>query len=243
MMKLRMIVEGDYACYTRPELKVERTSYDVPTPSAMEGLLKSIYWKPAMKYVIDKIVIYNPIEFVNVRRNEVKSKVSMMTLIKSANGKNADPRIYTNKVRSQKNTRMLKNVKYGVEFHIELTGIKSEREGADADVKHFDIIRRRIENGLCYRTPCLGLAELPVRTVKLVENFNEEPISEEILALGDKDLGYMCYRVEFLDGGLPIDNDWEHPIYSDAAVTSYYRPHMVNGVIDIHKYRKEGVSY
>ena len=61
----------------RPEMKVERVSYDVPTPGALEGLIKSVYWKPAIRYVIDKIIIFNPITFINVRRNEVKEKISL----------------------------------------------------------------------------------------------------------------------------------------------------------------------
>ena len=72
----KIMVSGDYACFTRPEMKVERVSYDVPTPGAIEGLLKSVYWKPAIRYVIDKIIVFNPISFVNIRRNEVKDKVS-----------------------------------------------------------------------------------------------------------------------------------------------------------------------
>ena len=68
----KMVVEGDYACFTRPELKVERVSYDVPTPGALEGMLKSYYWKPAIRYVIDKIIVFQPIDFVSIRRNEVK---------------------------------------------------------------------------------------------------------------------------------------------------------------------------
>lgn len=69
----KVLVEGDYACFTRPELKVERVSYDVPTPGALEGMLKSVYWKPAVRYVIDKIIVFHPIDFINIRRNEVKS--------------------------------------------------------------------------------------------------------------------------------------------------------------------------
>ena len=72
----KIIAEGDYALFSRPEMKVERVSYDVPTPGAIEGMLKCIYWKPAIRYVIDKIVVFNPIDFINVRRNEVKDKVS-----------------------------------------------------------------------------------------------------------------------------------------------------------------------
>lgn len=76
----KIIVEGDYALFTRPEFKVERVSYDVPPPGALEGLLKSIYWKPAIKYVIDKIIVYNKINFDNIRRNEVKDKVSLAAI-------------------------------------------------------------------------------------------------------------------------------------------------------------------
>ena len=72
----KIIVSGEYACFTRPEMKVERVSYDVPTPGALEGMLKSIYWKPAIRYVIDKIIVFNQINFDNIRRNEVRSKIS-----------------------------------------------------------------------------------------------------------------------------------------------------------------------
>ena len=76
-MSIKVIVSGKRACFTRPEMKAERVSYDVPTPGALEGLLKSIYWKPAMRYVIDRIIVFNPIAFTSVRRNEVKSKVKL----------------------------------------------------------------------------------------------------------------------------------------------------------------------
>ena len=73
----KIMVSGDYACFTNPAMKVERVSYDVPTPGALEGLLKSIYWKPAIRYEIDKIIVFNPIDFINIRRNEVTDKVSL----------------------------------------------------------------------------------------------------------------------------------------------------------------------
>ena len=91
----KIMVEGDYACFTRPEFKVERVSYDVPTPGALEGMLKSIYWKPAIRYVIDKIIVFQPIEFANVRRNEVKNKVLYSDIKKQMTGKGGDPCIYT----------------------------------------------------------------------------------------------------------------------------------------------------
>lgn len=87
----RVMIDGDYACFTRPELKVERVSYDVPTPGALEGLLKSVYWKPSIRYVIDKIIVFNPIDFVNIRRNEVKEKVLLSAVKNQMKGKGADP--------------------------------------------------------------------------------------------------------------------------------------------------------
>ena len=133
---------------------------------------------------------------------------------------------------------ILKNVKYGVEFHFELTGLKNEAED-DAENKHYNIIKRRLEKGQCFRTPCLGCSEFPVKRMELVDEFDENLISSDIRELGDVDLGYMSYKVQFEDGGKPVNNDWEKPVFSDRAATVYYRPHMVNGVIDVKKYREE----
>ena len=102
MKGFKIIVEGDYALYTRPELKVERVSYDVPPPGALEGLIKSVYWKPAIRYVIDKIIVFNPIKFVNVRRNELKDKISLSKVKSQMKGKGADPCIYTSEERTQR---------------------------------------------------------------------------------------------------------------------------------------------
>ena len=235
---LKVMIEGDYACFTRPEFKVERVSYDVPTPGALEGLLKSVYWKPAIRYVIDKIIVFQPIDFMNVRRNEVKDKVLYSAVKGQMNGKGADPCIYASESRSQRASMILKNVKYGVEFHFELTGIRDERE-EDAENKHFNILKRRLEKGQYFRTPCLGCSEFPVKRIEMVEAFDENLISTAILEMGDVDLGYMSYEVVFSDGGKPVNNNWENPEFSDRAETVYYRPHMINGVIDVKKYREE----
>ena len=234
----KVMIEGDYACFTRPELKVERVSYDVPTPGALEGLLKSVYWKPAIRYVIDKIIVYNPIDFMNIRRNEVKDKVLYSAIRSQMNGKGGDPCIYTSENRSQRSSMILKNVKYGVEFHFELTGLKNEQE-EDAENKHFNIIKRRLEKGQYFRTPCLGCSEFPVKRLELVQTFDENLISSAILEMGDVDLGFMSYKVQFFDQGMPVNGDWQNPKFSDKASTVYYRPHMINGVIDVKKYREE----
>lgn len=234
----KIMIEGDYACFTRPELKVERVSYDVPTPGALEGMLKSVYWKPAIRYVIDKIIVFHEIDFANIRRNEVKDKVLYSAVKSQMSGKSADPCIYAAESRSQRASMVLKNVKYGVEFHFELTGLKSGEE-EDAENKHFNIIKRRLEKGQCFRTPCLGCSEFPVKRMELVDHFDESLISRAILDRGDVDLGFMSYKVAFADQGIPLNQDWENPRFSDKASTIYYRPHMVNGVIDVRKYREE----
>lgn len=234
----KVIVEGDYACFTRPELKVERVSYDVPPPGALEGLLKSVYWKPAIRYMIDRIIVFHPIDFVNIRRNEVKDKVLYSAVRSRMNGKGGDPCIYASESRSQRASMVLKNVKYGIEFHFELTGLRDEEE-KDSENKHFHIIKRRLEKGQRFRTPCLGCSEFPVKRLELVDAFDERQISSEIQKMGDVDLGYMSYRVMFEDKGKPINDDWNDPKFSDMASTVYYRPHMVNGIIDVKKYREE----
>lgn len=237
-MAFKIIIEGDYACFTRPELKVERVSYDVPTVSALEGIIKSVYWKPALRYVIDRIVVYNPINFTGIRRNEVKVKLSGDTVKKQMNNPNIDISIYTNEVRSQRSTLLLKNVKYGVEFHFEMTGNKSDNEDESSE-KHYNILRRRLLNGQTFRTPCLGCSEFPVRKISLVDEFDLTEISPEILSQGECDLGFMLYKMQFKDNSKPINNDWENPIFSDNADAVYYRPKMVNGVIDVAEYAKD----
>lgn len=240
MYGFRMMVEGDYACFTRPEMKVERVSYDVPTPSALIGMLKSVYWKPAIRYVIDRIVVFNPIDFMNVRRNEVKEKVLYSSVKTQMKGGKKDISIYAGSVRHQRATLLLKNVRYGVEFHFELTGLKSDNAD-ESEEKHYNIIKRRLENGQHFRTPCLGCSEFPVRSMRLVDEFATDEISPEILSMGDTDLGFMLYGMRFEDGGKPVNGDWEHPKFSDKADAVFYRPHMVNGVIDVKKYA-EGIT-
>lgn len=234
----KIMVEGDYACFTRPEFKVERVSYDVPTPGALEGLLKSVYWKPAICYVIDRIIVFHPINFINIRRNEVKDKVLLSKVKNRMCGSDADPSIYTVESRSQRAAMILKDVKYGVEFHFELTGLRNEEE-QDAENKHYNIIKRRLEKGQFFRAPCLGCSEFPVKRLERVEAFDEAQIAESLREAEDIDLGYMSYRVLFEDQGIPVNKDWENPRFSDRAHTAYYRPHMIRGVIDVAKYREE----
>lgn len=236
----KIIVEGDYALFTRPEMKVERVSYDVPTVSAMEGLIKCIYWKPAIRIVIDKIVVFNPIRFINVRRNEVKSKVLLSAVRAQMKGgeseKGGEPAgLYASDERSQRASMLLRDVRYGIAFHFEMTGLKSDHADENEE-KHYNIMLRRLKKGQHFRQPCLGCREFSVRKIEPVEEFDLSQVSEELR--GDIDLGFMLYGLKFADGGEPLNKDWENPVFSDKADAVYYRPHMIDGVIDVNRYRE-----
>ena len=231
----RIVVEGDYALFTRPECKVERVTYPVPTPSALEGLLKSVYWKPSIRYVIDKIVVFNEIKYFNLRRNEVKSKILYSKVKAQMNGEDKSPVIYTklDDEISQRASMMLKDVKYGIEFHFELTGIRSEDE-ENGDAKHASIIRRRMEKGQAYRTPCLGCRELAVKSIKLVDEFDYSEVHSEFK--GEHDLGIMLYGLKFNDNP-KLAKEWNSKYFSDNADAIFYHPYIVDGVIDVEKYK------
>lgn len=229
----KIIAEGDYACFTRPEQKVERVSYDVPTPGALEGMIKCIYWKPAVRYVIDRIVVFNPIKFENIRRNEVKEKVMYSKVKNAMKGGGESTVIYTKECISQRSGMVLKNVRYGIEFHFELTGIKSENED-ECEEKHYNILLRRLKNGQCFRQPVFGCREFSVKSIRLAENFSEDSIDSSLA--GDRDLGIMLYRMNFKDGGIPVNGK-----FSDEAEAVFYHPHMIDGVIDVARYRRDSL--
>lgn len=232
----KIMVEGDYALFTRPEMKVERVSYDVPTVSAMEGLIKSVYWKPAIRIIVDKIIVFNPIKFINIRRNELKEKISRQNVMSQMNGKGS-AEIYASEQRSQRAGMILKDVKYGVEFHFEMTGNKSDHEDENEE-KHYNIMLRRLKNGQCFRQPCLGCREFSVSRLELVDEFDLSRIDDSLK--GDIDLGFMLYGLKFKDGGKPVNNNWDEPEFLDMADPMYYRPHMIDGIIDVRKYT-EGI--
>lgn len=236
MEKFKLIIEADYALFTRPEMKVERVSYDVPTISALEGLIKSIYWKPSVYIVIDRIIVFNPIKFINVRRNEIKEKISYANVKTKISGKYKDIRQYASEQRTQRASMFLRDVKYGVEFHLELTGIKTSEEDNNLG-KHNGIMLRRLQLGQCFRQPCLGCRECGVKKIELVNDFDTAQIDASLMK--DIDLGFMLYGLAFKDGGQPINNDWDNPVFSDQCKPIYYRPHMINGIIDVNKYRED----
>ena len=143
---VKVKVWGDYALFSRPELKVERCSYDVMTPSAARGILEAIYWHPGMRWIIDKIYVKNPIRFTSVRRNEVKSKVSRSNALQAYNGDERPFNISTKEDIVQRASLILCDVCYVIEAHFELI-----KKAIDFDFsgKFKDIIMRRLKRGEC----------------------------------------------------------------------------------------------
>ena len=213
---IRLKVWGDYACFTRPEMKVERVSYDVMTPSAARGILEAIYWKPAIVWEIDRIHVMKPVRFDNIRRNEVLGKIPL-THVKSAfSGKEAvlfkDP----NDERVQRASLVLRDVCYYIEAHFNMT----DKAGPEDSVeKHYNVALRRMRKGQCFHHPYFGCREFPVQ-FEFVEG--EIPRSE---LKGAKEFGLMLWDIDFANNMNPV----------------FFRAEMNDGVIDIQKCLKGGV--
>lgn len=211
-MSIRLEVWGDFALFTRPEMKTERVSYDVMTPSAARGILEAIYWHPGMKWVIDKIYVCSPIRFCNVRRNEVKSTVSLKSAKAVMEKGEGDLALYiAGDVRQQRDAMLLRNVHYVIEAHFDMT---SDATADDNPGKFQDIIKRRINRGQCYHHPYFGCREFPVNFA-MCEKIPQCP--DELK--GKKDLGFMLWDMDYSD---PKDIQ---PLF--------FRALMVDGVLTI----------
>jgi len=179
---IKLRVWGDYALFTRPEMKVERVSYDVMTPSAARGILEAIYWKPAIRWVVDRIHVLKPIRFENIRRNEVAGRVSLNK--KDMEGNRAIGR-YIEDDRQQRASMILRNLEYIIEAHFEFTSKDDNNEG-----KHLDIFKRRALKGQCFYRPYFGCREFPVN-FEWCENIPESPLA------GEQDFGFILHDIDF----------------------------------------------
>lgn len=190
---IRIEVWGDYALFTRPEMKVERVSYDMITISAARGILEAIYWHPGLTYKIDAIQILNPIHFTNVRRNEVKSKISSSNVRQVMTGSEKELFISTSSDIQQRASLILRDVRYIIEAHFDLLGNESTD---DVSKKFYPIILRRIRKGQCYHQAYLGCREFPAyfKEAEPKENYS---CPEELKGL--KDLGFMFYDFNYKD--------------------------------------------
>jgi CRISPR-associated protein Cas5d len=204
-MAIKTEIWGEYACFSRPELKVERVSYDVITPSAARGIIEAVCWKPAIRWVIDEIRVCSPIKFENIRRNEVSSK-----------GSPGKQYIAANVDRTQRASMVLKNVRYVVSAHFEMTDNALER---DNEGKFAEMVRRRLRKGQFFHKPCLGVREFPA-DIRLIEDGEEMPqaIPES------RSLGLMLYDIDYVKD--------EHGNVKEFHPT-YFLAEMNNGIIDL----------
>jgi CRISPR-associated protein Cas5d len=203
---------GDYALFTRPEMKVERVSYEVMTPSAARGLLEAIYWKPAIRWVIDKIHVLNEVEFTNIRRNEVSEKTSTREAERRMKGATAPFYLDVVDARQQRAAMVLKNVDYIIEAHFKLVTEKACRE--ETEEKHYNIVLRRLRKGQYYHAPYLGTREFSAK-VELIEDgvIPASPLK------GVRDLGWMLYDLDFAD--------------AKDIQPQFFKAEMRDGVIDL----------
>ncbi len=186
-VKLR--VWGDYALFSRPEMKVERVSYDVITPSAARGILEAVYWKPEIEWILDRIHVLNPIQFENIRRNELSNRVSVSDKVIREGTESVCQYIEDN--RQQRASMVLKNVEYIIEAHFKLTGKDNSDPG-----KHLAIFERRARKGQCFHRPYFGCREFPVNFVWC----DDIPTSQ---LNGEQDLGFMLHDINFQDNMTP----------------------------------------
>ena len=219
-MSISLEVWGDYACFSRPEMKVERVSYDVMTPSAARGLIEAIFWHPGLRWAIDCIQVCEPIRFTNIRRNEVKDVISARTVKTVMDQGQGDLYLATPDSIQQRAAMILKDVRYVIDAHFELTDKAAPSDNAG---KFQEMTRRRIEKGQFYHQPCFGVREFPAH----FQMCAERPACPDELK-GERDLGWML-----------LDMD-----YSDPANIrpKFFRAVMRDGVIEVPPLHSEGVT-
>lgn len=217
---IRILATGPRACFTRPEMKSERVSYDCITPSAARGMIEAVYWKPAIRWCIDRIHVLNEIQFDTFRRNELGGKLSYRNA-KAAKDRNVKLFTVAPEDRQQRATMYLRNVAYLIDAHFELT----DKAGEDDTVaKHYNMVLRRLRKGQCFNQPVFGCREFPAN-VRLIEEDEEVP-SSFYTGTGQRDLGFMLYDIDFAHQMEPL----------------FYRAVMTDGVIDVAKAREEVIQ-
>lgn len=209
-MSISVEVWGAYALFSRPELKTERVSYDVMTPSAARGLLDAIFWHPGLKWVVDSIHVCAPIRFTNIRRNEVKDTVSARKA-QSVMEKGGELYLATPESIQQRAAMVLRDVHYVIDAHFEMTQRASP---TDNPGKFQEMMRRRVEKGQFYHQPCFGVREFPAHFKPCTQL---PPCPEELK--GEKDLGWML-----------LDMDYSDP---ENITPHFFRATLRDGVLEV----------
>lgn len=218
---IRLHVWGERACFTRPEMKVERVSYDVITPSAARGVLEAIHWKPAIRWVVDRVHVLRPIRFQSIRRNEVGAKASTSKAEQAMRaGSTAELGLVVEDERQQRAATLLLDVAYVIEAHFTLTPKAGAEDNAG---KHLAMFARRAAAGQCFHRPCLGTREFAADFALLAEG---EPLPVSTLPLDqhNRDLGWMLHD---------IDHDGDKS-------SRFFRARLTDGVLDVRTCLAEG---
>ncbi len=182
-------VWGDYACFTRPEMKVERVSYEVITPSAARGVLEAILWKPQIIWRITQIEVLKPIRWASVRRNEVANVISTDTVKTVMNRGKGALALYVEEDRQQRAAMVLREVDYRIHARFELT---EQASADDTPAKYAAMFRRRAEKGQCFNQPYLGCREFSASFAWVdLSTPQPEPITDS------RDLGWMLYDLDY----------------------------------------------
>ncbi len=208
---VKVRVWGDLALFSRPEMKVERCSYDMMTPSAARGILEAIYWHPGMRWIVDRIYLRKPVRFTSIRRNEVKSKISANNVLSVMNGGDKPLFISSKEDIVQRAAVLLRDVDYVIEAHFEMT---DNAGPCDNPGKFKDIVMRRLRRGECYYMPYFGCREFPAN----FELFEQENVDTAYVG-EEKDLGYMLY-----------DFDYSNP---EDIQPMFFRAVLTNGILDV----------
>ena len=203
---IRLEIWGPYASFNRPELKVERYSYDFITPSAARNILQSIYWHPSFDWVINKIYICNPIVRMRVTRNEMKNKGSYGEMRSAALNGTLPP--YLRIDQTQRSASILKNVRYVIEASFVPTG----NEPFD-EQKIYALFCKRAKKGKCFHQPVMGTREFPAHFRLLDNTENPDPVKI------NQNCGIMLYDIDFSSG---FD-----PYYFNAVIE--------DGIVDLEK--------
>lgn len=220
---IRLHVWGPRACFTRPEMKVERVSYDVITPSAARGILEAIHWKPAIRWEVDRVHVLRPIRFKSFRRNEVGRKASAALAERAMRaGSTAGLGLVAEAERQQRATVLLVEVAYVIEAHFKMTG---RAAAEDTPAKHASMFNRRAAAGQCFHRPCLGTREFAADFAPLPEG---APLPESQLPADqrDRDLGWMLHDI---DHGAP-----------GGPVSRFFRARLSGGLLDVRRCLAEG---
>lgn len=203
-------VHGDYACFTRPEMKVERVSYDVITPSAARAVFEAIFWKRyATRWHVQRIEVLAPIRWFSIRRNEVASKASVSNAREAMTAGHGNIAIYVDEDRQQRAGLVLRNVRY--RLHAALEVLPAAHDGPP---KYMDMFERRASQGQCFHQPYLGCREFPAHFA-LVDPATDPatPIEET------RDLGWMLYDMDFTA--------------TDSPSPRFFRAQLVGGIVNV----------